>query len=346
MYSTAKNKIKDLKAENGRLTTRTHELEGLLEADGGGDTVVLHQRLQTAIEEKQKLEAELAAQQEELNNSKNECSRLREAMGAGGAGGSDTAVQVERELREQAEQRAEQERTNRVSAQLEWNTMSEQVVSEMDSSRKQVEDISSQARDVENKLVESRAETRKAQLMVAELKGTSSSSYDVKVVACVKGASGGGSKVKGSYVRLSSDGVSVKLSLPTPADNGEAATPVVQKFVYDKVLNAGEAEFPGQVGVCVDSLILAALSGEHACAAVYGAATTDKTLLTFGPSGLVNHVLSSCAASVKSLSSEWDIALTTTFVKIFEEDIVVSGHHFEYLSFIQCYICRYIAAYV
>lgn len=131
--------------------------------------------------------AELAARNEELIICKNECARLREALGSGGGGDVGAALTVERELREQAEQRAEKERSDRIAAEAEWSTMSEQVVREVDGSRRQVDELVAKAREAENKLVESRAETRKAQLIVAEAKGGMGSIYDIRVTTCVRG---------------------------------------------------------------------------------------------------------------------------------------------------------------
>jgi hypothetical protein len=99
------------------------------------------------------------------------------------------------------------------------------------------------------------------------------------VSVCVVGGSGGSSKVKGSFLRMSSDGVSVKLTNPkeTPGEGeSEKVPPPVRKFIYDKVLNAS-----------------------------------------------VSAVLNSCASRVKAMKCEWDVQLDTTFVKIFEEDILV-----------------------
>jgi hypothetical protein len=162
-----------------------------MESQGGGDTVALHQRLQAAAEEKNAVAAELAARTEELNVCKTECARLRDAIGSGDGGDMGAAMMVERELREQAEQRAEKERSDRLAAEVEWNSMSEQVVQEVDGSRRQVDELVAKAREAENKLVESRAETRKAQLMIAEAKGTLGSNYDIRVTTCVKGECGG-----------------------------------------------------------------------------------------------------------------------------------------------------------
>jgi hypothetical protein len=65
------------------------------------------------------------------------------------------------------------------------------VVREVDGSRRQVDELVAKAREAKNKLVESRAETRKAQFMVAEAKGTLGSNYDIRVTtACVKGECG------------------------------------------------------------------------------------------------------------------------------------------------------------
>lgn len=56
-------------------------------------------------------------------------------------------------------------------------------------------------------------------------------------------------------------------------------------------------------------------------------ATPDRTAMTFGnatgQSGMISAVLNSCASRVKAMKGEWDIQLDTTFVKIFEEDILV-----------------------
>lgn len=42
-----------------------------------------------------------------------------------------------------------------------------------------------------------------------------------------------------------------------------------------------------------------------------------------GQGGLIAAALNMCADRVKSMKSEWDVHLNTTFVKLFEEDILV-----------------------
>ena len=268
--SLAKNRIKDLKAENGRLTTRAQELENLLKEGGGGDAVALHQRLQVTVAEKQDLHAE----------------HEREA--------------VERECAGGAEE-----------------------------SRRRVEELSSQIRDAENRLAESRAETRRAQIMLSELNGSASSSYDVKVLACVKGGSSSGAKVKDAYVRLSSDGASLKLSLPSSSPvEGEAATALVRKLFYDKVLNSGEEECRQYLAEAVQGLVLGSLHGQDTAIMVYGG-SADKRMLTFGGDGeqrgLISAVLACFVQHVLAMAGEWDVQVETSFVRIHEEEIAVSG---------------------
>lgn len=74
---------------------------------------------------------------------------------------------------------------------------------------------------------------------------------------------------------MSSDGVSVKLTNPneTPAD-GEGIAPPVRKFIYDKVLSVGDAEFSNQVAGSLQDYIFGALEGQHTCAMVYGKVST------------------------------------------------------------------------
>ena len=325
--SLAKNKIKDLKAENGRLMTRTKELEGLLKEEGGGDVVALHQRLQVAAAEKQDLQAEASRLGDALASTQNEYERLRDAVSSGGGGDNIAAVQIEKELRLQAEQRAEHERSEREAAEREWAGMSAQVVAEVDESRRRVDELSSQIRDAENRLAESRAETRRAQIMLSELNGTAASSYDVKVLACVKGGSSSGAKVKGAYVRLSSDGVSLKLSLPSSSPvEGEAATALVRKLFYDKVLHSGEEECRQYLAEAVQGLVLGSLHGEDTAVMVYGG-SSDKRALTFGDDlgqgGLISEAIGCFAQQMQSMTGEWDVQVETSFVKIFEEEIAV-----------------------
>jgi hypothetical protein len=89
------------------------------------------------------------------------------------------------------------------------------------------------------------------------------------VCICVVGGSGGSSKVKGSFLRMSSDGVSVKLTNPNDTP-GEGVPPPVRKFIYDKVLDALDAEFSNVAAASLQDYIFGALEGQHTCAIVYG----------------------------------------------------------------------------
>jgi chromosome segregation ATPase len=138
--SELKKRIKALKAEN------TSCMEKL---SAGGGTI----REGSSEKDGQSLLNELEGKRSELADARSEISKLREALHSIDTTGNNNAVlHVERELREQAESRAEKERSERLSAEAMWNSLSEQVEYELDTGRRQLEVMAQEKIELEKEV--------------------------------------------------------------------------------------------------------------------------------------------------------------------------------------------------
>lgn len=103
--------------------------------------------------EKKDLMDALVSKDEEMSLLKQEISKLRDALtSVQVTGDMSAALEMEREMRFEAERRAEKERNDRLAAESEWNTLSEQVVEDMENSRRQYEKLSDAKADLEKEV--------------------------------------------------------------------------------------------------------------------------------------------------------------------------------------------------
>jgi chromosome segregation ATPase len=194
-------KMKQLKTENTALRSRVDEWNQAQKAPtpagtGGGSD-----------KEKKDLMDALVAKDDESSKLRQEIAKLREALlSVQATGDMSSALEMEREMRYEAERSAEKERNDRLAAEIEWNSLSEQVVEDMENSRRQYEKLSDSkaelekelevyrmsrssaggvSHELENKLVDTKFELRKAQNSLLELKGEAG--YHVRVFFSIKG---------------------------------------------------------------------------------------------------------------------------------------------------------------
>jgi chromosome segregation ATPase len=196
--------MKQLKADNNALRSRVDEWNQVQQTPassgptGGGSD-----------KEKKDLMDALVAKDDETSKLREEISKLREALSSVQATGDMSSVlEMEREMRLEAERTAEKERNDRLASEIEWNSLSEQVVEDMENSRRQYEKLSdskaelekelevyrvsrsstgSLSHELENKLVDTKYELRRAQHTILELKGEVG--YHVRVFFSIKGLS-------------------------------------------------------------------------------------------------------------------------------------------------------------
>ena len=104
-------------------------------------------------EEKKDLMDALVSKDEEMSQLRQEIVKLRDALlSVEATGDLSAALEMEREMRYEAEKKAEKERNDRLAAESEWNTLSEQVVEDMENSRRQYERLSDSKAELEKEV--------------------------------------------------------------------------------------------------------------------------------------------------------------------------------------------------
>jgi hypothetical protein len=223
--------------------------------------------------------------------------------------------------------------------------------------------------EVENKLVESKYELRKAQNTILELKGETS--YHIRVFFSIKGlapppppththththlprfyethfdlplslrsgAATSKSNTKGAetpFVRISSDGISIKVteSLFRGATAGvldSNGADNSKKFMCDRVFNRSDPEHGLILASSVDEYIQFAMDGHQSSVISYGKTSPDRSQLLFGTTddvttGLTFRSLHLFVGRFQAMESDgWSFTLHTSFVRIFEDSIMVS----------------------
>lgn len=209
-------KIKQLKADNAVLRGRVEEWNQSQQSPAPA----LANNGTVSDKEKKDLMDALVSKDEEMSLLKQEITKLRDALSSVQVTGDmSAAIEMEREMRFEAERRAEKERNDRLAAESEWNTLSEQVVEDMENSRRQYEKLSDAkaelekevgmfcfrqhhfqqlevyrmsrsnttgvSHETENKLVEAKYELRKAHNTILELRGETN--YHIRVFFSIKG---------------------------------------------------------------------------------------------------------------------------------------------------------------
>jgi hypothetical protein len=192
---------------------------------------------------------------------------------------------------------------------------------------------------VENKLVESKYELRKAQNTILDLKGETS--YHIRVFFCIKGAAtsksnmkGGGPSAETPFVRISSDGISIRVteSLFRGAATGvldSNAADNTKKYMCDRVFNRSDPEHGLILASSVDEYIQFAMEGHQSSVISYGKTSPDRSQLLFGTTddvttGLTFRSLHLFVGRFQSMESDgWSFTLHTSFVRIFEDSIMV-----------------------
>eukprot|EP00604_Paraphysomonas_vestita_P002178 CAMPEP_0174820326 /NCGR_PEP_ID=MMETSP1107-20130205/4071_1 /TAXON_ID=36770 /ORGANISM="Paraphysomonas vestita, Strain GFlagA" /LENGTH=440 /DNA_ID=CAMNT_0016035419 /DNA_START=368 /DNA_END=1687 /DNA_ORIENTATION=+ len=339
-------KLKQLKTENTVLHTRVDELgnnNNLNNNNGTPNTIDSDIGKSTfSDKERDELLSRLHSKEEDILKYEQEIVKLRGALSTvQSTGDVNAVVLVEREMRLEAERKAEKERSDRLSAEAEWNLLSEQVEEEMDNSRRQYEALlasktelekelevyrlsrssttaaasQTQLLEIENKWIESKYELRKSQMSLIELKGDST--YHIRVIFSVKGAATSKSNVKGPdspFIRLPSDNVSIRVTetLFRGATAGvldSSTTDNSKKYICDRVYNRSDPDQNLQLANSLDEYIQYAIEGHQSSVISFGKTCTDRSQLTFGSSeditsGLVYRSLHLFVGRLQSMETD------------------------------------------
>jgi hypothetical protein len=146
-------KIKQLRAENGTLRSRIDEWNQSQKAPAPPDPSQGTDSSSSSDKEKKDLMDALVSKDEEMSQLRQEISKLRDALlSVQATGDMSAALEMEREMRYEAERKAEKERNDRLAAESEWNALSEQVVDDMENSRRQYEKLSDSKAELEKEV--------------------------------------------------------------------------------------------------------------------------------------------------------------------------------------------------
>jgi kinesin family member C1 len=173
-------------------------------------------------------------------------------------------------------------------------------------------------RELENRLVQSQADTRKAHLLVQQLKGTPGFSLRVFVKVSEPLHAGGAAAPS---VVPSQDQVSLQLK---EVDGGENL--VGRKYIFDKVYTTSSQD---KLLDGLDEYIKHAADGKQTSIISYGQTAGNKTELLFGNasgggSSVVQVAVNRLVTKLKSLETKegWTYDVKVSFVRILDEDIL------------------------
>jgi chromosome segregation ATPase len=151
-FDVSRLKIKQLRAENATLRSRVDEWNQSQQTptppapSHGSDP-------SSSDKEKKDLMDALVSKDDEMSQLRQEIAKLRDALlSVEATGDLSAALEMEREMRYEAERKAEKERNDRLAAESEWNALSEQVVDDMENSRRQYEKLSDSKADLEKEV--------------------------------------------------------------------------------------------------------------------------------------------------------------------------------------------------
>ena len=172
-------------------------------------------------------------------------------------------------------------------------------------------------RDLENRLVQSFADTRKAHIMIQEQKA--SPGFSIRVFANVSDPI---IKDAPALVTPNADHISLHLKDIDGSENTSA-----RKFIFDKVYTPSSQD---KLLDSLDEYIKHAVKGKQTSIISHGKTTSKKTELLFGAASgsegksVVQVVFTSLSSQLKKLGVEggWTYDVRVSFVRILDEDIL------------------------
>ena len=330
-----------------------YEAMNLQRKDQHTDIVAERENLQSAVSTlNKKLEdkkVELEHAQINLKSMETKLSKFLE-----GRTGDDTKVnlaelEAERDQREQLEEILAEERQRRQEveenfsdAHSEWKALMTEVEQDIKQSHQTIEEMKEEksimlkqmeklkkenaelsvasgstaaVRELENRLMQSFSETRRAHLMNQEIKGVAY--YDIRVFVNVSDAT---SANRTNFAITNHDQNSLQLKGDDEKDSIAA-----RKYIFDKVFSMKSRD---KLVDSLDEYIKYAISGKQTSVLSYGRTEGNKTEFMFGNSvnsnSTVHDVLNNLIAQLRTKEQTdqivYDVKLS--FVRILEEDIL------------------------